>query len=70
MSNIEMHSANAILAISSLDRYTTSRNEIITNIEAYWLLSDPFKMIVTEGSPVLGAQLIEIGNGFPNPPPG
>jgi hypothetical protein len=70
MSNIEMHSANAILAISSLDRYTTSRNEIVTNIEAYWLLSDPFKMIVTEGSPVLGAQLIEIGNGFPNPPPG
>ena len=65
MSNIDMQSANAILAINSLDRYITTSTEIQTNLEVDWLVASPTTLILFDGTPVVGATLYHVGDGFP-----
>jgi len=65
MSNIGMQSANAILAINSLDRYITTTTDIQTNIEADWLLAAPTTLNLISGNALVGATLYHVGDGFP-----
>lgn len=61
-----MQQSNAILAISSLDRFiTTKSTELVTPIDASWLLATPTILTVSSGTPILGSTLEHIGNGFP-----
>lgn len=60
-----MQSANAILAINSLDRYISTRTEIFTNIQVSWLLASPTTLTLITGNAISGSELFHIGNGFP-----
>jgi len=61
-----MQQSNAILAISSLDRFiTTKPTELINLIDASWLLASPTTLTVVAGTPILGSVLEHVGNGFP-----
>lgn len=58
--------SNAILAISSLDRFITSYPTILNSpLDASWLLTSPTTLTVSAGTPILGSILEHVGNGFP-----
>lgn len=59
---------NAILAISSLDRYISNLIITETNLEATWTLANPFNLTIVSGQAFLGAQLDS--RGSPGWPPG
>jgi hypothetical protein len=61
-----MQQSNAILAISSLDRFiTTKPTELVNFIDASWLLASPTTLTVVAGTPILGSVLAHLGDGFP-----
>jgi hypothetical protein len=61
-----MQQSNAILAISSLDRFiTTKPTELVNFIDASWLLASPTTLTVVAGTPILGSVLAHVGDGFP-----
>lgn len=58
--------SNAILAISSLDRFiTTTPTNLDSPLDASWLLTSPTTLTVAGGTPILGSILQHVGNGFP-----
>lgn len=58
--------SNAILAISSLDRFITTTPTILDSpLDASWLLTSPTTLTVAGGTPILGSILQHVGNGFP-----
>jgi hypothetical protein len=65
MSNIEMQHSNAILAISSLDRFISTSSELESFIEASWLVATPTILTLTSGVPIVGSKLFSNGTGFP-----
>lgn len=61
-----MQQSNAILAISSLDRFiTTKKTQLDTPLDASWLLATPTTLTVVSGTPLIGSQLQHVGDGFP-----
>ena len=60
-----MQQSNAILAISSLDRFISTSSEIESFIEASWLLATPTTLTLTSGIPIVGSKLFSNGTGFP-----
>jgi hypothetical protein len=66
-----MGDPSAILAINSLDRYTSTLIETDTYLQGRWGLIEPFKISIASGVPIVGATLeFTTGIGFPVPPPG
>ena len=62
---------SAILAINSLDRYTSNIIETDTYLQGRWNVAVPYTMGIASGIPLVGAVLLfSTGNGFPDPPPG
>jgi len=63
-----MGQPSAILAINSLDRYTSTLVETDTYLQGRWSLTFPFRMSIASGIPVVGAVLVlSDGDGFPVP---
>jgi len=63
-----MNAPSAILAINSLDRYTSTLVETDAYLEGRWALTFPFRMSIASGIPVVGAELVfSTGDGFPVP---
>jgi hypothetical protein len=63
-----MNAPSAILAINSLDRYTSNLIQTDTFLQGRWSLTFPFRMSIASGIPVVGAELVlSDGDGFPVP---
>lgn len=59
---------SAILAINSLDRYTSTLVTTDTYLQGRWALTFPFRMSIASGVPIVGAELVfSTGDGFPVP---
>lgn len=65
-----MGQPSAILAINSIDRYTSTVLESDTYLQGRWNLTFPFSISIASGVPIVGAVLVvSTGDGFPDPPP-